>query len=482
MKYIGYKNKIRFSQKKANCVNESQVVFLAPLFFLSILSISLLTINNVALAETITERESRLKAELAKVEIEQKQTEISLRQAQSQTASISRDLLILNTQIKQSQLAIKSKNLLIESLGRDIGVKEKNIASLSDTLDAGRESISQMVRKTYESDAISLPEVLLSGKTLADSFVEVDQYVSVQDSLKSTLEHTQNVKVQTEDAKEDLSKRRDQELDAKAEIERNKKKIESLEAEKKIYLSASKSTEKGYEGILAIKQAKASQIRAQLFALRDTAAIPFDKALQYANEASKVTGVRSAFLLAILTQESNLGKDTGSCLVSNIETGDGAGKNTGNIFEQVMKAPRDTYPFKAITDRLGRDWKTIPVSCPTSAKYYLGRGFGGGMGPSQFIPSTWELFKDRIGNLLGMTGDMVDPWNAKHAFMATAVYMRDLGAGSGTFSAERNAACKYYSGSNCIPGRKPANVFYGDSVMAKAESIQREQIDPLQGF
>ena len=62
MKYIGYKNKIRFSQKKANCVNESQVVFLAPLFFLSILSISLLTINNVALAETITERESRLKA------------------------------------------------------------------------------------------------------------------------------------------------------------------------------------------------------------------------------------------------------------------------------------------------------------------------------------------------------------------------------------------------------------------------------------
>jgi membrane-bound lytic murein transglycosylase B len=192
--------------------------------------------------------------------------------------------------------------------------------------------------------------------------------------------------------------------------------------------------------------------------------------------------VRAALILAILTQESDLGKNQGSCLVTNIDTGDGAGKNTGTLFEQVMKAPRDTVPFKSITDRLGKDWKMTPVSCPPGTKYTTGRGFGGGMGPSQFIPSTWELFKGRLGTLLGVDADQVNPWNPQHSIMATALYMADLGAGNGGATAERNAACRYYSGAACSPGRKPANVFYGDQVMAKASNIQLTMIDPLEGF
>jgi hypothetical protein len=58
--------------------------------------------------------------------------------------------------------------------------------------------------------------------------------------------------------------------------------------------------------------------------------------------------------------------------------------------------------------------------------------------------------------------------------MATALYIADLGAGSGTYTAERNAACKYYSGAACTPGRKPANTFYGDQVIAKAEKFQND--------
>jgi membrane-bound lytic murein transglycosylase B len=104
------------------------------------------------------------------------------------------------------------------------------------------------------------------------------------------------------------------------------------------------------------------------------------------------------------------------------------------------------------------------------------------MGPSQFIPSTWELFKDRLGSALGISGDSVNPWNPEHSILATAVYMADLGAGGGGYTAERNAACKYYSGASCSPGRRPSNVFYGDQVMAKAQNIQLTMIDPLEGF
>lgn len=166
-------------------------------------------------------------------------------------------------------------------------------------------------------------------------------------------------------------------------------------------------------------------------------------------------------------------------MVNNVDTGDGVGKNTGTVFEKVMKSPRDTVPFQNITSRLGMSWANTPVSCPLGVKYSSSRGYGGGMGPSQFIPSTWELFKNKVGTAVGVSGDQADPWNPEHAFMATAVYMQELGATSGSYTAERNAACKYYSGSSCSTSRKPPNAPYGDSVMKIASSIQTTMIDPL---
>ena len=102
------------------------------------------------------------------------------------------------------------------------------------------------------------------------------------------------------------------------------------------------------------------------------------------------------------------------------------------------------------------------------------------MGPSQFIPTTWELFKDRIKVALGKTSP-ANPWEPKDAFMATAFYTMDLGAAGGSYSAERDAACRYYSGRKC-DSRKPANTFYGNQVMGKAASIQENMIDPLQNL
>jgi hypothetical protein len=53
--------------------------------------------------------------------------------------------------------------------------------------------------------------------------------------------------------------------------------------------------------------------------------------------------------------------------------------------------------------------------------------------------------------------------------MASALYLADLGAVSGSYTAERNAACKYYSGRACSDS---INTPYGDQVMAKAAGIQ----------
>ncbi len=246
-------------------------------------------------------------------------------------------------------------------------------------------------------------------------------------------------------------------------------------------LTITTKVESNYQAVLADRQRQAEVIRSALFDLRDTNGISFAKALEYATYAGDKTGVRPAIILAILSQESDLGKNIGSCYVSDLTTGDGVGKNTGSKFQRVMYAPlpgstsnrpSDTAYFEKITKELGLTWATTPVSCPPGAVYYVGRGFGGGMGPTQFIPSTWAGFIPRLKNVLGVS--VPNPWDAKHAITATALYISDLGAGTQTYTAERNAACKYYSGSVCTPGRKPANTFYGDQVIAKAEKFQAD--------
>ena len=120
---------------------------------------------------------------------------------------------------------------------------------------------------------------------------------------------------------------------------------------------------------------------------------------------------------------------------------------------------------------LGLDPNTQPLSCP------YGGGWGGAMGPAQFIPSTWAGYQTRVATIVGKV--VPSPWNPKDAFTASALLLSDLGASKGGYSAERNAACMYYSGRSCGSG-KVKNAFYGDQVLQKATKIQAD-IDILAG-
>jgi peptidoglycan hydrolase CwlO-like protein len=424
--------------------------------------------------ETADQREARLKAELAQVELEQAETEKVLAAAQNQSSSLQRDILILDTKIKAAQLNIKAKNLLIESLGKDINKKEQHIEGLEERIGRGRETLAQIMRKTSEADSATLPEFLLTRDSLTKVFTDIDSFQSVQESLKTTFEQIRSDKAQTETEKNNLSIRKNKESDARAIIESEKKNIENDEAQKNALLKISKGNEATYSQILAQKKAKAAEIRAALFSLRDAQAIPFELALKYANEAAKATGIRPAFLLAILTQESSLGKNVGSCYLTDPTTGAGASVKSGTTFPNVMKPSRDVAPFMSITSSLGLDYKKTLVSCPIASA----GGWGGAMGPAQFIASTWMLFKDRISTAIGIATP--NPWNPEHAFVASSLYLTDLGAYAGSYTGEKNAACKYYSGKLCSSSNTSNS--YGAQVMAKAETIQRTMIDPLQGL
>jgi hypothetical protein len=434
--------------------------------FTILLSFALASQPFVLSAQTdIDAREAELREELAKIEAEQAELQKSLNAQKGQTATIQRDVNILNDQIKQAELNIRKKKLEIEGLGKEIRLKDETVAELNAKVKRSQEALAELVKKTHDQDNYSLPEILLGSEDLSDFFVDLDSYTALQKQLEVLFEEIREIKGETEKERLTLEEKQKAERDRQKAIEIAKGTVAVKKGEKDTLLSVSKQTEAGYQQVIKEKQAKAATIRAALFQLRDSAGIQFGDAVKFAQIAEKNTGVRAAFILGILKQESNIGQNVGSCVITNLENGETQSTNSGNTFSNGIHPTRDLPALKIILDALGKDPMTTKVSCPQSI------GYGGAMGPSQFIPSTWQGYISRLQSTFGV---YPNPWNPEHAITASGMFLQDLGAAVGGYSAEFEAAGRYYAGGNWqLYGQG-----YATSVQNHATEIQK-QIDFL---
>lgn len=438
-------------------------------FLRCFLIISLICNAPFALAQSTNpnltpDQERALREELSQIEKQIQEQQVILNQKQGEATAYQNDIAKLDAKIKQAKLKIRAHEISIQNLGKDIEVKKNTIQSLSERISKSRESLMRILQRTQALDNFSTIEAILSGQKMSDFFVDIGNYSNIKKDLKVLLDDITTAKTQNEELKQQLDDKRSQEIFTKINVEEEKKSIEASEAQKQKLLSLNKVEQGKYKSDITNKQARATQIRNALFALRDSPAIKFGDALAYAKKASQVTGVRPAFILAVIQQESNLGANVGACKLTDATTGAGVRIKSGAAVSNLMKPSRDIAPFIQITNAVGRDPFKQPVSCPLEV------GYGGAMGPAQFIPSTWILFNGRVASANGKASS--DPWDPQDAIMASAMYLGDLGAGAGN---EKNAACKYYSGRSC----SGSNSFYGTQVVNKAADIQAN-IDILQ--
>ncbi|MDO8548171.1 MAG: hypothetical protein Q7R71_00665 [bacterium] len=389
-----------------------------------------------------------------------------LTQAQKQSVSLQRDIAILDAQIKSAKLAIKARDISIQQLTADISGKQNTIVGLNKQLDAEKDSLAGILRQKNSLDNTSLVVAMLSSQSLSDFFSDLDSFDSINRSLQASFVKISDTTIATQAQKDALEDKKQEESQLREVQQLQEKQVEVQQAQKNKILADTKGQEKAYQALITANQKSAAQIRAALFSLTGSVAIPFGKALDYANLAAQQTGIRPAFLLGIIAEESNLGENVG----------------TGS-YTVDMHPTRDVPVFKAITATLGLDPNTMPVS---KKAWY---GWGGAMGPAQFIPSTWALYagyvkpdwhydssKDRIGARTG--NKPPNPWDPEDAFMASALYLTDSGADAKTASAEFRAAMCYLAG--CGNVNNKSLQFYGQQVAALATQFQ-QQIDVING-
>ncbi len=451
---------------------------LTVFIFASFFAASFFT-NSVVFAEGAPSSQSQSRAELerelADLEAQIKAISQNISTTQQQGTSLKKDITLLTQKIAESKLKIQKHLKAISQLNQNITEKNRTINALDAKAERERDSLGQIIRKTMYMEDYSLVDFGLQSKSLSSFFEDIDSFAVVNRALAQSFSDIRATKSDLEAVKGELLEAKDQETEKKLAQELEKKKVENNQKEKNTLLAMTKNQESEYKKVLAARQKEAATIRTRLFELRDTGSISFGQAYDLSVLASKGTGVRPALVLAILMQESSLGINVGACYLKDSMTGDGISIKSGEIKKRTMNPSRDVPIFSSLLSRLGRPMEKTPVSC-WIAMYSGGNpvGWGGAMGPSQFIPSTWKLFEDRIEHITGSS--TADPWNPRDAITATALYLADLGAVEGNESSERNAACKYYSGRSCASG---PGASYGNSVMRKIANIQAD-IDKLQ--
>ena len=425
-------------------------------------------------AETDAERRKRLETELQNVERQILTQQRLVEDKQQERQSLERDIAIINSEITQAQLGIQARAVAIEQLSGQIGDKEVVLDILSEKLNRQQDSLADLVRKSALLEEHSLVEVMLSKQSFSEFFTDVATFQTLKESLNESLNILHGIRRDTNEQKNDLENKVETEAEMKRIQELEKQEIERKEQAKAEILDVTKGEEQQYQALLDSQRKTASQLRNALFELLGGGGgIAFPEAVRLAQYASGVTGVDSALILAILEQETNIGSNLGSCLFTDSRSD-----------RPVMHPTRDEPVFLAIADALGFDPYTRTVSCPLIQNGSR-VGWGGAMGPSQFIPSTWAIYggivstgngfvydqsQDAIRRINGGSGPS-SPFNNQDAFIATALLMRDNGA-NGTYAGDRLAALRYYSGWG--GASNPANAFYGDQVMNRKSRLAQE--------
>ena len=432
-------------------INHSKIHILVILAFLALPFVY----TKAAIQDEIDAKNRQIEEIQKQIDEYEKQAE----GAHNQSQTLQNEIANLNTQINQVQLEIKSLGISINKTNLEIGATETKIGDAEDEINKHKNALGQYIKIINENDQRSLTEILLKNQNLSDFFNDLNSIQTTQDNLKTAIDDIKELKGQLEQHQANLEDKQAELEQAKRLQEIEKRSIDSTKAIQAKLLKDTQGKESKYQELVKKSQKDLQALKAQIGYLIQNG-VSAEEAVKYGQLAAIGAGIRPAFLLAELEQESALGSNVGKCYIIDGTSGKTRRITNGQIYSKGIHPTRDLALFLSITAELGKDPFQTPISC--------GQGWGGAMGAAQFIPSTWMGYREEVTRLTGH--NPANPWNIEDAFTASALKLAKGGATSKTRAGEVAAAKAYYSGrSTCSSA--PCNS-YANAVLNKAAVIE----------
>ncbi len=386
-------------------------------------------------------------------QIDEYQKQIESAHGQSQT--LQNEINNLNAKISQVQLEIRSLGLSINQTSSEINDTVGKINDAEGKLQKHRNALAQYIKIAYENDQRSLTEILFKNASLSNFFNDLNSIQTTQDNLSITIKDIKELKAQLEGHQANLEDKKSdlEHLKGLQEIENSS--LSQNKNQKNQILKVTKGQESKYQELVKRSQKDIQMIQDQIGYLIQNG-VTAEEAIKFGQLAAIGTGIRPAFLLAILEIESGLGKNVGK----------------GNWMDDMyncylrlgksLRAETEKNAFLAIIGQLGLDANAVKVS---KEPYY---GCGGALGPAQFLPSIWLGYQEEVSRLTGHNPP--SPWNIEDAFTASAIKLQRGGADQKTRDAEIRAAKTYLSGKPAC-GSRICN-YYANAVLRKAAELE----------
>lgn len=380
--------------------------------------------------------------------------------AQNQSQTLQNEINSLNAKIGQVQLEIKSLGLSINKTNLEISATETKIGDAEGKISKHKNALGQYIKIINENDQRSLTEILLKNQNLSDFFGDLNSIQITQDNLKTAIDDIKELKIQLEQHQTNLEEKQTELEKAKRLQEIEKRSMDSTKATQAKLLKDTQGKESKYQELVKKSQKDIEAIKNQIGYLIQNG-ISAEEAIKYGQLAAIGAGIRPAFLIAELEQESALGNNVGKCLIVDTTSGATRRITNGQIYKKGIHPTRDLALFLNITAELGRDPFQTPISC--------GSSWGGAMGPAQFIPSTWMGYREEVTRLTGH--NPANPWSIEDAFVAAAAKLAKDGAISQTRAGEVAASKRYYCGN--ATSKSSGCINYANSVQRKATEIAK---------
>ena len=429
-------------------INKATRCFFIVLWLFSFSFLGYLAVNKASAVSSVEVLKEDFRAQISDLERQINDYQASIISLQQQTKTLKSEITLLDTKIKSAELEVKRTALSVQEI--ESGLSDKNLALGQAELKLERERVilTSYLQTIYESDQQGMVEIFLSNDKLSDIFDKINSLQQVQESIQESMASIKKLRSELEQDKQVLEDRREETNQLKVLQEIQRRAIAYQQEEKKNLLSQTKGQESNYQNLLKKAKADAESIKKNLYLLEGVGvSMPLEEAYQQAKRASDLTGVRPAFLLAVLKNESSWGERVGT-----------------GTWRRDMHT-RDQQSFIQICKALNLDPDKMPVS--RKPNY----GWGGAMGPAQFLPAVWSSYEPKIAKLTGHNPP--NPWDIGDAFVAAGIKMAQAGANEKTSNAEWKAAQIYFAGKRW---NNPTYYFYGNQVMELAGVIQ-DQLD-----